>query len=289
MPSRRSPLPVRARRTRRASAVVLVSFLAVSPGARTGEAATAPGPRCDKEQAEKPFVAAMEQYGRRRYKEAIPGLEDAEALCPAPPGTGPWLITVQTFAQYSYLPFYYLGKCHRELKDLPAALRHFYLSSCFDEPGRDKENTADLGSLTEECRHRIESKERPVRHPYFSAGVAAAQQQRWDEAAEKMWDSLQVWGEDGRTTYSSGRWPDPYLPRFRLAEALVELGCYREACDQLDKSALKGLRTKEVEPERQRLEKLQSLCESKRRERSEEDARCRRWQCWLQPGRPKAR
>lgn len=243
-----------------------------------GKAAAAPpGERCDKEKARTPYAAGMEQYGRRQWKAAIPEIEAAAGLCPA--SKGAWYVTVQFLGQFPYLPFYYMGKCHYNLKDLPEALRHFYLSSCVGEPERDDDATEDLASLSRQCRRGLESKQPPQQHPYFPAGLAAAEQQDWEKAAEKMWDSLQVWEEDGRITLTS-RWPVPYLPRFRLAEALFQLGCYREGCEQLDRSLLKNLRTPEVAMERRRLEQLKPECE--RRKREAENESCQRWKCWLQ-------
>lgn len=266
--------------------LLAMCLLAFSSVVLPGKAdAAPPGERCDKENAETVYSSGMEQYGRRQYQKAIPEIEEAAALCPAPKSS--WSVTVQFLGEYPFLPFFFLGKCHLNLKDLPEALRHFYLSSCADEPVRNKEKAQELNSLTNECRQRLESKQRPQQHPYFSAGFAASQQKDWEAAAEKMWDALQVWEEDGRTTISSGRWPAPYLPRFRLAEALFELGCYREACDQLDQSLLKQLHGREVEADRQRLEKLRPACELKKRQPYQEKEICQQWRCWLQQGGPR--
>jgi len=246
------------------------------------EAATGPS-TCDKERAAEAFLSGMRHYDQH-CSEVIPRLEEAAQFCPAPERA--WPIRPNPFLEYSYLPYYFLGKCHYHLKDLPNALRQFYLSSCVGEPQRDKDGTHDLDTLTGGCRRQLESKQPPQRHPYFSEGFSAAQQQDWKEAAEKMWDALQVWEEDGTTTVSSGRWTAPYLPRFRLADALLQLGCYQEACAQLDQSKLKQLpkEKKELELERRRMKELESLCEKKKRERPEEKAMCQQWRCWLQQG-----
>jgi hypothetical protein len=257
------------------TASLLAALLA---GVARGATAAPPPEHCEKVPAEKAFSAGMERYGRRLWDEAIPKIEDAAALCPAP--KNPWDVSIAIFGLYPFLPYYYLGKCHFNLKDLPAALRQFYLSSCAGEPARDNyKTTVDLSSLTQQCRRELASKQ-PQFHPYFPAGLDAAQQKNWEKAAEKMWDSLQVWEEDGRTTLPSGRWPEPYLPRFRLAEALFQLGCHHEACEQLDQSLLKKLNTPEVAQDRRRLEKLKPECE--RRKNEPENESCQRWQCWLQ-------
>ena len=248
-----------------------------------GAAAAAPAnPRCDKGRAEEAFLAGMRNYDQH-CREVIPRLNEAAAVCPVP--DQPWFIRPNPFLEYSYLPFYFLGKCHYNLKDLPNALRQFYLSSCANEPKRDKERTGDLDSLTTGCRKQLKSNQRP--NAYFSEGFAAAQQRDWGQAAEKMWNALQVFEEDGATVLPSGRWPAPYLPRFRLAEALLQLGCYQEACAQLDKSKVKlAPDKKEFELERKRMGELQAICERMRREGLGEKAMCRQWGCWLERGGP---
>ncbi len=285
MPMRCLERTTSADQDRVAPILLAMCLLAFSSVVLPGNAhAAPPGERCDKESAETVYSSGMEQYGRRHWREAIPEIEEAAALCPAP--KGPWSVTVQFLGEYPFLPFYFLGKCHLNLKDVPEALRHFYLSSCSDEPVRNKAKAQELSSLTSECRRQLESKQRPQQHPYFSAGFAASQKKEWDKAAEKMWDALQVWKEDGRTTLTSGRWPAPYLPRFRLAEALFNLGCYQEACDQLDQSLLKQLQGPEVQAERQRMEKLKPACEAKRRQPYPDQEICQRWRCWLQQEGP---
>lgn len=248
-----------------------------------------PASRCDKKGAEAAFKLAIEQYGRSLWKEAIPGLRKAANLCPVP--NGPWVITVMDFGEYDYVPFFYLGKSHLKLDDTEEsfdALRHLYRSRCVNEPERHQEIKEDLSSLTQQCRSRLQSKKRPPQLPHFKDGFAAAKKQDWAGAAEKMWDTLQVWDEDGATTLSSGRWPAPYFPRFRLAEALLQLGCYPEACAQLNRSKLKQAPKdkKEFDLERQRLTELETLCESKKREPATEQEICQKWRCWLQAGGP---
>ncbi|HSS48764.1 MAG TPA: hypothetical protein VLX28_07450 [Thermoanaerobaculia bacterium] len=238
--------------------------------------------RCDKEAAEKAFLAGMRQYDKS-CREVIPRLEEALQYCPVPdPPNGPWLIRPNPFLEYSYLPSYFLAKCQYKLKDLPGALRHLYLSSCTGETQRDKKNTGDLGSLTSGCRQGLKSQQ----PPYFGEGFTAAQQRNWKEAAEKMWDALQVAEETGEMKLPSGRFPVPYLPRFRLSEALLQLGCYQEACAQLGKTKLKqlGPGKKELEPELRRLHELESQCASRKGEPPQQKEMCQQWSCWLQSG-----
>lgn len=256
-----------------------LSFLFLSHVA----AAQAPAAgHCDKEAAERAFLAGMRQYDKS-CREVIPRLEEALRMCPVPdPPNGPWLIRPNPFLEYSYLPFYFLAKCQYKLKDLPGALQHLYLASCAGETQRDRKITGDLGSLTSGCRQELKSKQ----PPYFGEGFTAAQQRNWKQAAEKMWAALQVADETGEMKLPSGRFPVPYLPRFRLSEALLQLGCYQEACAELGHSKLRQLEKgrKELEPELRRLRELESLCASKKSEPSQQKEMCQPWSCWLQSG-----
>jgi len=265
---------------RRMWGLVAIFLLALSGDAAAGPPAA--GPRCEEERAKEAFSSAMERYSRKRWKEAAPDLGEAAAACPVLD----WSYKPNPFLEFPYLPFYFLGKCNYNLEKLPDALRNFYLSSCTGEPARNKESTKDLSSLTESCRLRARSKQRPSAHPYFAEGYAASQQKEWEEAADRMWDALQVWEEDGKTTSSSGRWTAPYLPRFRLADALFQLGCYQEACDQLDRSRLEQIRPQGSEQELKRMAELKLQCERKRREGSQGKEICRQWQCFLRQGGP---
>jgi hypothetical protein len=265
---------------------VLVALI-LSVEARGNDAETTELPAlsgvCDRGKAEGVFRSGMAQYGRRNWEEAIPYLEKAVAACPNP-GARPWIITVPDvlFGQYPYLPFFYLGRCHISQSDLPNALRSFYLSSCVEEPKRGKEETKDLATLTKSCRERLASKKQPKEHPDFRDGLAAARRQSWEEAAEKMFDALQVWEQEGRPTVSYGRWVVPYRPRFRLAEALCNLGCHRAAADQLEEVLLKDLDAEE----NKLLEALKPECKRKVQTGPKEEEACQRWRCWLRQGQP---
>lgn len=248
-----------------------------------GQAAADPpkGEGCDKERAKDAFSQAIDPYGERQWEKAIPQLEKAADLCPSP--GGPWLIPSPTKAlvKYPYIPFFFLGKCYRGVQDFPTALRNFYLSGCVDEDGRHKENVSELPTFAKECRDRAVSKERPTSHPRFSEGFSARQEKKWEREAEKMWEALLIWNEDGKTTLSYGRWPVPYLPRFHLADALFHLGCYKEAAGQLDQSLLKTMQTSEVRSEQEQMSKLRPECERKIQEGKQEREVCQRWQCLL--------
>jgi hypothetical protein len=258
-----------------------VCSLALVLTARNSRAAAPPpGPLCQKAPAEEAFSTGMNDYSRSRYREAIPDLSDAARLCPKP--GGPWSVPVHGFGEYPFLPFYFLGKSYYRVHDRPSALRNLYLSACFGESSRDDHFRDDLGSLTRQCRDELSSRRRPDQHPDFGEGFAALDQKRWEQAAERMWNALQVWDEDGRTTFSSGRWPDPYLPRYQLAEALFKLGCEREACEQLDRSLLGSMTGKQVEKELRRLAELTPLCTRKSKEPYGNSPICERWRCWLQ-------
>lgn len=250
--------------------------------ALAGDAAADPPPaRCDKQNAKAAYAAGIEKYGRREWDKAIPELKEAADLCPVAPPQERWIFPLGWMGEYSYLPFFYLGNCHYKKNDLPKALRQFYLSSCVDEAARDKEATRDLGSLTDKCRLQMKSQENP--ESILSRGLAASKQSHWQEAADRMWDALQVREEDGNTANLYGRWPDPYLPRFYLADVLFELGCPRQACEQLNRSQLKQLRSEpRVEKERKLMAKRLTLCEPKKLAGQKENEICQQWQCWLE-------
>jgi hypothetical protein len=237
--------------------------------------------RCDKEKAKKPFSSGMWEYAYQNCKGAIPFLEDAVNFCPA---SGPWIIQVDKigpFYKFPYAPFYYLGECSYKLKDLPAALRNFYLASCFGENERYEDRTKDLASRTETCRKQVGGKDRSQSHPHFKAGLSARNEKKWEQEAEKMWDALHVWKEDGGPTNTYGRWHDPYLPQFRLAEALFELGCYHQAVAQMDSSLVGKMQGPAAEEERQRMAKLKPECEQKIHQGYPENEICQRWRCLL--------
>ncbi len=255
-----------------------LAFILVATSGRA--AAPPPGPLCQKAPAEEAFSTGMKDYSRSRYQEAIPDLSDAARFCPRP--GGPWAVPVHGFGEYPFLPFYFLGKAYYRVQDKPSALRNLYLSTCFDEPSRDDDFRDDINALTRQCRKELASPRRPDKHLDFREGYTALDQEKWEQAAERMWNALQVWDEDGGTTFSAGRWPDSYLPRYQLAEALFKLGCEREACEQLDRSLLGNMAGKRVEKERQRLAELTPLCVQKRREPYRSSSVCERWRCWLQ-------
>lgn len=268
----------------RAGCLTAIFLLALA-----GSAAAAPppaGPRCEAESAKKAFNSAMERYSRKKWKEAAPGLEEAAAVCPVP--DRPWPpYRLNLFYEYHYLPFYFLGKCHYNLENLPDALRSFYLASCVGEPARDPESTDDLQPLTQGVRTKIRKPQRPLSNPYFMEGFAASQQNDWNKTAAKMWAALQVWEEDGTMTPdSAGRWRKPYLPRYRLAAALFRLGCFREACDQFGRSKLNQIRPPWSQDEVKEMEALKVQCGQKLSAASPDPAICGPWSCLLKAERP---
>ena len=262
------------------------ALLLLSALVETAAAAPPPaGPRCEEERARSAFSSAMDRYSRKRWREATPGLEEATAVCPVP--AGPWSYSPNPFLEFPYLPFYFLGKCHYNLENLPDALRSFYLASCVGEPARDPESTEELQPLTQNVRTKIRKQQRPLSNPYFMDGFAASQQSDWNKTAAKMWAALQVWEEDGTMTPdSAGRWRKPYLPRYRLAAALFRLGCYREACDQLGRSKLNQIRPPGSQDEVKELETLKAQCVQKQGEAYPDPAICGEWRCLLKAERP---
>ena len=263
-------------------AVLFLSVLMWLLSVPRAGAAPPDAPRCDKPRAEEAFTEGFDHYSRKRWAAAIPGLEEAANLCPRP--DGPWLISLHGFGEAPYIPYFYLGRCHAELKDHPAALRQFYLSICFEEPARGKSRTENLGSMTDACLKQIRSPQRPQKHPFFSEGFTAYVQEKWEKAAERMWDSLQNWPEDGKTTYSNGRWPEAYLPRFQLAKALDKLGCPRQACELLERSLVNDLVARgnpRVKAESKEVAELRAACADRSRRAQTDTSACQRWDCWL--------
>lgn len=264
-----------------------IAVLSLSALAGSAMAAPPPaGPKCEVDRAKSAFNAAMDRYSRRRWKEATPGLEEATVVCPVP--DRPWPpYRPNPFLEFPYLPFYFLGKCQYNLENLPDALRSFYLASCVGEPARDPESTEDLQPLAQSVRMKIRKPQRPLSNPFFMDGFAASNQNDWHEAAAKMWAALQVWEEDGTMTPdSAGRWRKPYLPRFRLAAALFQLGCYREACDQLGRSKLNQVRPPGSQDEVKELEALKTQCAQKLNAAYPDPAICGQWRCLLKAERP---
>jgi hypothetical protein len=231
------------------------------------------------------------EISNKTWEAAIGHLENAANLCPIPPGPGPIMVrSDDLFVTAPYIPYYYLGTCHKELKDhLPVALRQFYLSSCFREPKRGGNQIKDLDSLTNQSLKQIVRQKRPEKQPsYFSDGVKAKGKD-WEQSAERMWDSMQVWPEDGKTTIIDGRWPVPYVPRFHLANALFEVGCRQQACDQLARSKLRELaatdKTRKYDEELKEMGQLETKCAGARKGGPENMWICQQWQCWLQRDR----
>lgn len=253
-------------------------------------------PPCRLEFAKEEFRSALdeisppfgEEISAKTWNAAIDHLKKATNLCPIPPG--PITVRSALFVTAPYIPYYYLGTCHKELKDLPVALRQFYLSSCFREPERGGNEIKDLDSLTNQSLKQVVQQKRPEKQPpYFGEGVTAAKTDKdWKRSAEQMWDSMQVWPEDGKTTIIDGRWPVPYVPRFHLANALFELGCRQHACEQLGRSKLKELAAKDTtgkyDEELKEMEQLEAKCAA-RKGGPENIWICQQWQCWLKRDR----
>lgn len=237
---------------------------------------------CNEEEARSEFSLAMKEIHVKDWQAAIAHLEKAANLCPIPPGK----ISVRTgFMKTPYTPFFFLGTCHSRRRELPVALRQFYLSSCFAEPNQGGEEIKALSSSTDTCFNDIRSPQRPTKHDDFAAGYRAAKEDKWEQSAEKMWDSMQIWAEDGQTTYSSGRWPEAYLPRFQLAKALNRLGCKPQACEQLAQSLLQELVARKdprVAIESKEMRELKEVCTAANQvQQPQDEMTCLRWACWL--------
>lgn len=273
-----------------ASASMLLLLLPMSV-----HAAPQPAYSCDNaEQARNEFSLAMKNYADEEWLEALSHLQKAAKLCAAPRNPIPPVAPIPfSGTEFSYIPFYFLGSCHLNMKQQPDALRNLHLSTCFGEPKKDKDATKDIGELTSQCLTQIVKQHRPDKQPpYFSEGVTAAKQDKeWEQSAERMWDSMQVWPEDGETVVVAGRWPEPYVPRFHLANALYELGCQKQACEQLAQSKLKELAAKDTaakskyDDERKAMEQLEAKCAGARNGEQEKLWICQQWQCLLKHDR----
>jgi hypothetical protein len=233
----------------------------------------------------------MDQYAGGHCTQAIPRFEAALELCPTP--DRPLIVKSDIFlGQHQYAPFYYLGNCLFSFDETPKdlrALRNFYRSDCTGEPTRSSDVDSVLPSSTKDCKLRITQKGGRYKERFFRDGFDA-QKRSWETSAQKMWEVLQVdvlqvipEEENVRMVNASGRWPDPYLPRLWLAEALSRLGCYQLACEQIKQSRLNQLSDKKYEKERQKGEHLLLECVNRARERSDNEV-CQRWQCWLERG-----
>jgi hypothetical protein len=244
------------------------------------------------EQAKDEFRLAMKIYSRRnisqsQWQEIIKHLQKATDLCPVPKSPIPPIVASPFSPGFSYIPFYFLGDGHFQVEERPEALRSFYLSSCFGEPKKDGGATEDLRDMTGQLLKQIVHQKRPEKQPpYFSEGIIAKEDNKLEQSAERMWDSMQAWPEDGETVIVAGRWPEPYVPRFHLASALYVLGCKRQACEQLAQSKLKELAAKDTaargkyEGERKKMEDLETKCASGVKD-GQNPWICQQWQCWL--------
>ena len=239
------------------------------------------------------FLLAMAKYENDKLPEALDHLKKAAELCAVPKTAIPPVVPQPPFgAKFYYVPFYYMGSCQINTKETPDALRNFHLSSCFEEPKRDEDIAEDIATSINTCLKQIVKQHRPDKQPpYFSEGVTAARQdKKWERSAERMWDSMQVWPEDGETVIVAGRWPEPYVPRFHLANALYALGCQKQACEQLAQSKLKELAAKDTaakskyDDERKAMEQLEAKCAA-RKDGQENRWICEQWQCWLKHDR----
>lgn len=244
-------------------------------------AAQPPAERC--ERAEEKFTEGAWLHYKNQWSAAIPYIRKAAELCPVPPR--PFGVSVGPLYYYQYLPFFYLGESHYNSEDFPNALRSFYLSSQLNEPERDEEDALeDLASQTAACEKWFQRAGPRERDRFFGEALRNMESpEDWEEAAEQLWNALQVEAESGKVVTPAGRWPVPYVPRFWLAKALDRFECYQLACDQLDRSLLNQVPSEKVQEERRQMADLKLVCEKRKNQRARSEV-CQRWQCWLQRG-----
>jgi hypothetical protein len=211
--------------------------------------------------------------------------EEAQAVESWPPDATRFLDRGMLGRNY-YIPFFYTGRCYKELQDCFRALRFFGLAKCRAEVTK----TPDSGSLESEmgwCKTKTRSTKRPDRHKEYQEGRIAYNSGNWEEAALRMWEALQVWDESYPPiqTRTYGRYPEPYIPRFYLARSLLELKCYSEALSQFDKTVVGHVSegaVKEGALKKEKEELSEWRTEAKKRiDGGEENEICARWACWL--------
>lgn len=121
--------------------------------------------------------------------------------------------------------------------------------------------------------------QRPARHPAFGEGFRAFKQKDWELAVDRMLAAIVAWPEDGELTRTYGRWFEPYIPRYYLGVALLELGCYRNALHQLNETILNETDVvKGAKKQKGQLESMKLECEHYLRQGiSESNSDCHKW------------
>jgi hypothetical protein len=244
-----------------------LGFGVARPGAGEG-----PPETCCKgdEEAHRIFAAGVGELVRGRDLERARDFLCRAACCLPESTAGE--IPIQGFATAPYLPFFFLGTSYLRLGDHCQALASFNLSECRGEVLSAEDRRRQL-----EAGRSASRRYRPPTSPAFGEGLVAFRETRWREAAEKMQEAIDAWDEDGEPAKPYGRWPTdrPYLPRYYLARALLELGCVEEAvalalCSRLGQCQLAGDESEDPEA---------FLAEGSRRIASlgEEPGECGRW------------
>src|SRR6187549_2241275 len=100
---------------KRTAVILVYLFLA-----GTASASPPPAAMCNLEKAKDEFYPAAVSYYRHSWEKTISHLEKAANVCPVP--REPFSIRVFGMKIYPYVPFYYLGLSHDNLKDAPEAL-----------------------------------------------------------------------------------------------------------------------------------------------------------------------
>lgn len=263
------------------TAVTLISLFL----AGTASASPPHADICNLEKAKDEFFVGAVSYYRFSWERAIPHLDKAANVCPVP--QKPFSLKLYGgLLNYPYAPFYYLGKSHGNLDDAPEALRYFYLSGCFDKAEQGFKELDELPILTADSQKRTVRLKQQDKGPVpFGNGHSAAGRHDWRKAAEQMWGSMQIRPEDDTTVVPAGRWPEQYVPRFHLATALFQLGCHRQACEQLKQTQLRIFALKHPEKYRDELKQmgwLENQCSTNQNGAHENDWICKQWVCLLQ-------
>lgn len=237
----------------------------------------------EKQRAQDTFMAAIYRFDDGQCRAAIEEFQAAGELWPA--FESEEVVITEGPRKQEYLPFFFAGHCLYEEQEYIDALRHLVLASCRGHAPRDDKWQQVFEQRHQDCREWIlglpaKEKERRATEHYKNA-LQWVRQKQWEQAAQEIWEAIQLQDEDGERVSGlgeGGRFPDPYLPRYQLGRALAKLPCREEAKSQFQASIIdlldeiEGLDVEELRENRNAL--LLGL------EGQEDAPSCWQWCCW---------